>query len=735
MTVPFFLDTETFSIVDIKAGLDNYSRAAEVMIYTYASGDGPVRDYDVTTGARMPSELEDALLDGRVTLIAHNAQFDRTVIAANRYPTAIERWECTMVQALAHSLPGALDKLCDIFQIGGDLAKIKDGKALIQLFCKPRPKNMKLRRATRETHPAEWARFVEYARNDISAMREIRRKMPKWNYGTESDAARRELALWHLDQHMNRRGVCIDTDLVNGAIITAGRVREQLAARTHEMTDGAMAATTQRDALLNLLRNVYDVELADLRGSTIEALLKSDHDLPDIVVELLENRLAASSTSVSKYKKFAQLTGPDGRLRNTTQFCGAMRTGRDAGRGVQLQNLPRPSMKQKAIDSAIEMIKLDCLDLIADNPMAALSSSIRGGIVATPGKKLAVADLSNIEGRKLAWLAGEEWKLQAFRDYDTCLGLDGNWYGGDQIRDAILARRPIPLQLDKKGEPTRKGHDLYCLAYAKAFRISPEAVLENKKSGDGSFRQIGKVMELALGYEGGVGAFVTFAVAYDIDLDAMAQTAKDHIPPATWEEARRAYQWALKKKRDFGMLPDTYMVCDSFKRLWREAHPAVVKFWKALEDAFRSAINAPGKVFTVRDLQVVKSGAWVRIVMPSGRSLCYPSPRLDDSNKISYMGLNQFSRQWCRLKTYSGKLAENVTQASSRDVFKAPAPAILAAGYEIEIPVHDENICEAPDNDDYSADYLAALMSNNPAWATGLPLAAAGFESLRYRKD
>lgn len=735
MTAPFYLDTETFSLVDLKNGLDNYSRASEVMVYTYADGDGPVHDYDVTAGARMPSMLEDALLDDRRLLIAHNAQFDRTVIAKAGYPVPIERWHCTMVQALAHSLPGALEKLGEIFKIGDDLAKIKDGKTLIRLFCCPRPKNMKLRRATRETHPAEWQRFIEYARNDISAMREIHKIMPKWNYGGITEASYRETSLWHMDQRMNLRGVAIDTDLITGAIVTAGRVKEQLAAATVVMTDGALNATTQRDALLTLLRDVYDLHMPDMKGSTIDSLLKTDHDLPDIVVELLENRLAASSTSVSKYKRFAQLTGPDGRLRNTTQFCGAMRTGRDAGRGVQLQNLPRPTLKQKAIDAGIESIKLDCLDLIDDYPMATLSSAIRGGIIASPGTKLVVADLSNIEGRMLAFLAGEEWKLQAFRDYDTCMGADGRWYTGDELRDAVLAGKPIDLVLDKKGEPTRKGYDLYALAYAKAFRISPEAVMENKKSGDGSFRQIGKVMELALGYEGGVGAFVTFAVAYGIDLDAMAQAAIGGIPAETLKSAERAYKWAVSKKRDFNMKPETYMVCDSFKRLWREAHPNVAAFWKELEVAFRNAIVQPGKVFTARKVSVVKSGAWVRLVLPSGRSLCYPSPRLNDGDKISYMGLNQFSRQWCRLNTYSGKLAENVTQAASRDVFKAPVGTIVTSGYEIEIPVHDELITETPDTDDFSAEHLAALMSNNPVWATGLPLAAAGFEAYRYRKD
>ncbi|MBK6587901.1 MAG: DNA polymerase I [Acidobacteria bacterium] len=735
MSAPFFLDTETFSKTDIRNGTDNYARDAEIMIWTYARGDRPVVAYDATTGARMPSELEDNLLDERVTLIAHNATFDRTVLHFNGFPTPAERWQCTMAHALAHSLPGGLDKLCEIFKVADDMAKLKDGKALVHLFCKPRPKNMKLRRATRETHPAEWARFVEYAINDVAAMREVRRLMPNWNYGTESETALRELDLWHMDQNINRSGVLVDIDLVNGAITTAERAKSLLAVEANELSEGAIEATTQRDALLRLLSDVYDVWLPDLRGANVERLLASDHNLPEVVVSLLNNRLSASSTSVSKYKKFKQLTGPDNRLRNTIQFCGAMRTGRDAGRGVQLQNLPRPTLKQSVIEAGIAAIKADCADLVFDDPMRLLSSAVRGCLIAPPGKKLVVADLSNIEGRFLAWLAGETWKLQAFADFDTCMGVDGNWYTGDQIRDAVLSGNPVELKLDKKGEPTRKGYDLYALAYSKAFRITPEAVMENKSSGDGSFRQIGKVMELALGYEGGVGAFVTFAVAYGIDLDQMAEGAAGNIPERIWREAERAHEWAVKTKRDYGMKKKTYVVCDSFKRLWREAHPETVGFWKELEQAFRLALDTPGRTFYARKISATKLGAWMTLTLPSGRKLCYPSPRYDENGKLSYMGINQFSRQWNRLKTYSGKLAENVTQAGSRDVLKAPVRRILDYGYEIKIPVHDEQITEAVDLPCYSDAHLAALMSDNPAWAKGLPLAAAGFESNRYRKD
>lgn len=727
-----FYDSETYSEVDIRKGTDNYARSAEIMLHQYALNDGPVQYFDATTGDRMPAFLEDKLLDDRVLKVAHNASFDRQVLLHNGFDIPLSAWYCTMAQALAHSLPGGLDKLCEIFNIAEDKAKIKDGKALIQLFCKPRPKKQKLRRATRETHPDEWARFIEYGVNDIEAMREVHRKMPKWNYPYEG----REIDLWRIDQAINQRGVTIDVPLVEMALTTADRVKLMLSEEAQEMTAGALTATTQRDAMLKFLVDQYDIRLENARASTLENILKTDDNLPQTVRELLLNRLAASSTSVSKYASFAKLTGPDGRLRNTLQFCGAMRTGRWAGRGVQLQNLPRPVMKNKAIEAGIEAIKCDAADLIYENPMELLSSAVRGVIVPPDGKKLSVADLSNIEGRMLAWLAGESWKLDAFRLFDTCKGKDGEWYTGDQIRDAVLARRPIALDLDRKGEPIRAGHDLYALAYAKAFGVSPEAVMDNKANGDGSWRQIGKVMELALGYEGGVGAFVTFALDYGINLDDMARDAWNYIPPAVLEKAGRAYEWAKANGRDFGLLRETYIVCDAFKRLWRTAHPATSSLWKGIENGFRAAVLSPSKVFTVRGMRIVKQGVWARIVLPSGRSLCYPSPRLSgEGEKISYMGINQFSRQWNRIETYSGKLAENVTQAASRDVLAWNLPDIERAGYAVVSLVHDEDITEAPDDVDHSADHLAAIMSKNPPWSVGLPLAAAGFDAYRYRKD
>lgn len=667
-----WLDLETYNDHPIKNGAHRYAETAEIMLFAWALDDGPVKVWDLTSAPVMPEPLRAALHDDTVTVIAHNAAFDRTVLrhVMPAHTPAIPRWRCTMAQAYAHSLPGSLDQLCSVLGVPQDLAKHKAGKELVRLFCTPRPKNMKLRRATRETHPPEWAQFAAYAGGDIEAMREVYRRLPTWNYKN------RELALWHLDQAINDRGITVDVDLATAAMDTAARAKEQLAARTAELTDGELQATTQRDALLRHLLEQYGVELPDTQAGTLERRL-DDPDLPPPVKELIENRLAASSASVAKYKKFIEATSSDGRLRGTLQFCGAARTGRWAGRLVQLQNLPRPSHKQHEIDSSIELIKAGVLDLAHDDVMPRLASCIRGALISPPGRKLVVADLSNIEGRMLAWLAGEEWKLQAFREYDTIIGWEHN----------------------KKGElePVRAGPDLYVAAYAKSFGVSIETVLENKKSGDGMMRQIGKVQELALGYQGAVGAFGSMAAIYGVDLPE--------------QEILRVV------------------------KAWREAHQRVVTYWWDLERTVRDAILSPGTTMVCRRHKIRRDGTWLRISLPSGRCLCYPAPRVDDEGKVSYMGMNQYTRKWERLATYGGKLAENLTQAAARDVMAHGMLGAEANEYRVLLTVHDELITEADDEACFNAEELGQLMSTNPDWAPDLPLAAAGFETYRYRKD
>lgn len=639
--IPLYADIETYSEVPIKNGTHAYAESAEILLFAYALDESSAQLWDATEDPLMPQDLYDALHDPDVLVVMHNGgMFDRTVIRHDLgIDLPIERVHDTMVRALTHSLPGALGTLCEVLGVSSDEAKDKEGRQLIQLFCKPRPKNMTQRRATRETHPQEWQKFKDYARSDITAMRAIYKKLPQWNYRGS------ELALWHLDARSNDNGFLVDTALAEAAIRAVTETQARLAANTSEATYGLVERATQRDQLLGFILGAYGVDLPDLQGSTLERRI-NDPELPIELRELLAIRLMASTTSVTKYKTLMKAVSPDSRLRGTIQFCGASRTGRDAGRTFQPQNLPRPDMKNKDIDFGIAALKEDIADLLYPNVMKLTSNTIRGCIVAPPGKKLVVADLSNIEGRVAAWLAGEEWKLEAFRAFDQYL-LDAN---GEKIPDG-------------KDGFKRLGPDLYQVAYAKAFDVPPAEAVGDK-------RQIGKVMELMLQYEGGVGAFLTGAATYGIDLDAMTETAWPTIPMQIRMDVEGFYDWTVKKRRStFGLAPKTFMTCDALKRMWREAHPQISSYWNELKNAFAEAIEQGGVTIHCRKLKFRRDGAWLRIILPSGRALCYPSPR-NENGQLSYMGVNPYTRQWSRIKTYGGKIFENITQACARDVFK-----------------------------------------------------------------
>jgi DNA polymerase len=697
-------DLETYSEVPIKHGTYKYAENCEVMLFSYAIDDGPVKVWDVIDEL-VPSDLSVPLFDDSVELVFQNSMFDRTVMRLEmECDLPITRFRDTMVQALAHSLPGALGKLCAILNIPHDQRKMDTGRQLIHLFCKPRPKNSALRRATRDTHPQEWAQFVEYAAHDVEAMRAIYKKLPTWNYSGD------ELALWHLDQRINDRGMCVDTDLATAAVRTVKREKDRLARRTGAITNGAVGATTQRDVLLAYLLAEHGAELPDLQAATLERRL-TDTDLPAEVRELIAIRQQASSTSPTKYTSLLNAVSADGRLRGTKQFDGAARTGRWAGRVFQPDNLMRiPKHVKPQYDELIGYIKADSVDLLVDDPIEICASVVRGSIIPGPGKKFAISDLSNIEGRVLAWLAGEEWKLQAFRDYDA-----------------------------------GTGHDIYAIGYARSFGGTPEEVMADDKAG-GIKRQVGKVQELASGYQGAVGALVTMAQTYKLDLEQLVAEGAALIDETTLAKAREAYAGVLAemaaaeaksrppRMTDFGLSERAYTVLWSLVFKWREANSKIRAFWYDLEAAVRASIVHPERTTTVGSLCVDRRGNWLRIRLPSGRFLCYPAPKVNiETGKISYMGMNQYTKQWSRIGTYGGKLAENVTQAVARDILAVAMPVAEAAGFEIVLHVHDELVTEIPLGGNSAG--LGEIMRTAPAWADGLPLAASAYETNRYRKE
>jgi hypothetical protein len=418
-----WLDLETFCETPISYGVHRYAEDAEVMLVNWAIDDGPVLVFDRTkfgdvipaAGSMFPAAVERALADPDVIVVMHNSGFDRVILKHQGYDIPCERIEDTAVQALSHGLPASLDKLCNIFPVPEELKKHQGGKELIQIFCKPTPKNQKVRRRTGKTDPDKWQKFIDYGGGDIHAMRWLHKQLPRWNYPA------REHPLWVLDQKINDRGFLIDDQLAEGAIDAVKRVAKAKDAEIAEQTEGRLKSARQRDALLAELCIEYGVTLPDTQSSTLERRLE-DPDLPEPVKELIANRLMVSASSTSKYNKALKAVSSDGRLRGGLAFSGAGRTKRWSGKLFQAQNLPRPDMEQDDIDEAVEYFRAGVGHLFLDDPMRAAWNCIRGLIIAEPGRKIVQGDLSGIESRILPWLAGEKWKLQAWRDYDEGLG-------------------------------------------------------------------------------------------------------------------------------------------------------------------------------------------------------------------------------------------------------------------------------------------------------------------------
>lgn len=742
-----FLDTETFSPVDLKKS-GSYAYAehpeTEILICSYAIDDGPAQVWDCTDGSRMPDDLKAALRQVRrhkAKLVMQNGlMFDRLVMR-NCWGMDIDPRDIldTMVMAFRHSLPGGLAMQCEVLQIDDSLAKEKRGKALIQRFCKPTPKNYKVRRYSRETHPAEWAEFIEYARSDITAMREVFHAMPDWgNIEFENTA----LAI---DQRINDRGFFVDTALANAAIDAVKQHKielQQEAAEKYGVShNGALSTSLLTGAtFLPILRDLAPAhEILNAQKSTLNDLL-ADDDLPDDARTIIEMRLGASSTASTKYNPLLLGLSGDGRRRGCLQYGGAKRTLRWAGKGFQPQNLARGHFSGDELNTGIKMLLKGkahwCYDV-----SKLTASTVRGCIIPEPGNKLVVADYSNVEGRGLAWLAGEETALATF-----------------------LA-----------------GLDIYCVTAGKMFGLDPDHIKQVRKD----LRQIGKACELGLGYGGGVAAFLTFAKNLGLDLYAMAETMKGTFPDHIWAAAKRGYEYARiqeKNKKGFAgqkaerpsydLPKNVWLTCDSIKRMWRESHPKTCAFWNDLESAAMNAIKNPGKSYWAgaevrengeRAIRIRRTkwkdgspGWWLQVELPSGRILSYPgigisveklASDIDEDlypnlaareityrERIRYMGENQTTRQWGKQYTYGGKLAENVTQALCRDLLANALVTVENAGWPIILHVHDEIVTEVPNAPEYTVAELERMMCDLPTWAAGFPLAAEGAELMRYAK-
>ena len=729
-----FLDFETFSEADLKK-VGSYAYAehpsTEVLICTYAFDDEPVRVWDCTDGSDMPGDLHRALRrlvkpNSRIKMVWHNgSMFDRLIMKhCWSFDIPVSNTVDTMIWAFRHALPGSLDALCEVLGVSADNAKDKRGKALIQRFSKPTPKNYKIRRYTAETHPDEWALFIKYAVSDITAMREVFHKLPRWGNSEFEDR------VLELDQLINDRGFKVDVALAEAAIEAVEKHKAQLQEEAQRKYGGSL---TGKD-FLPILRELAPAHrIHNAQKSTLNDLL-ADDDLPDDARTIIEMRLGAASTASTKYNPLLLGRSSDDRRRGCLQYGGAKRTLRWAGKGFQPQNLARGYYHDDELDKGISALlkgrahrRFDVAKLTA--------STVRSCIIPEAGHKFVVADYSNVEGRGLAWLAGEETALDTFR----------------------------------------AGLDIYCVTAGKMFGMDPDDIKKNFKE----IRQIGKACELGLGYEGGVGAFVTFAKNLGLDLIEMAKTMDGTFPDHIWAATARGYEWAriqeAKRPPHPGEKDDrpsyildkkVWRTCDAIKRMWRESHPETVAFWRDLKDGILAAVRNPGREFwagahlrrngerAIRIWRTVEfdssgrkvPGWWLCVELPSGRILSYPGigvsvtketdedGRVNTNVRIKYQGENQLTRQWTTLYTHGGKACENIVQALCRDLLAYAMIKVEDGGYPIVLSVHDELVCETPDTPEYSVAELERLMCALPEWAEGFPLVAEGSEMYRYAK-
>lgn len=642
------VDIETYSDVDLrKYGVYRYAGSPDfkILLLAYAVDDDPVEILDLANGDMIPKDLLSYFTAADIQRRAFNAQFERVCLSKMLQTTD---WECLMVKAASLGLNGSLSSVGKALNIAEDKQKLETGKNLIRLFSiprKPSKANGMKTVFTADDKPEEWLQFMDYCRGDVEAERAIDHKL---SFVARTETERR---IWQLDQWINDNGVMLDLDLAEAATALDEHQSEIFEKRYEEIS--GLSSPRMLGKLKDWIYEKTGEEVTAITKGNLSTLVKQFKNYPD-VVEALEIRQRLSRSSVSKYKAMIELAGDDNRARGLFRFYGAS-TGRWAGRGIQPQNLPRNYLKD--LDIARDIIRqrdFDLIQMMYDNPSDVLSQCIRTAIIPAEGKAFAVADFSAIEARVIAWLTGESWRLDVFQGHGK----------------------------------------IYEASASQMFGVPIDNV-------DYSLRQKGKVAELALGYQGSVGALKQMG-ALDMGLD------ESELQPLVDQ--------------------------------WRLTNPAIVVFWQDLETAVKECIQTRTKQ-SLKGLLIDYHHGMLFIRLPSGRELAYPKAMIRPHHKfaqgdeIAYSELNP-DGSWRTISTYGGKLTENVIQAIARDCLVEAMLAIDEAGHTIVMHVHDEVVVEC--NKDFADDVLQEmleLMRKPIPWAPGLPLNAAGFVCDYYQKD
>ncbi len=648
-------DFETFGSVDLRVcGADVYARHHETGVHCFGFA------FDSEPSDLINFHTDTIPLDHRILrhvanggeFVAHNAPFELHIwndicVPQMGWPELKpEQVRCTMAQSYAMAIPGSLDGSARA--LGVEHQKDLKGSRMMLKLARPKDDGIFWKY---QDDPSKFEILFNYCRQDVEVERDLDRRQMR--------LSARERDMWLLDYKINQRGIQIDLESVEKAIRLVEKEHQRLNASMLRLTGGVVAKTTEVQLLVQWIRQ-QGVAIDGLsKRNVLDAL---EGNLPPSVQQALALRKEGAKTSTAKLTAMRERAGDDGRVRSTMQFHGAS-TGRWSGRGIQPQNLSRPriGIKQSDIeDMFVHLDDINYIDLMHGPVMDAMADCVRGMITAAPGHELIAMDFSAIEARVLAWLAGEEAVLDIFKTHGK----------------------------------------IYEHAAAGIFNKPIEEITKDE-------RQIGKVAVLALGYQGGVGAFQSMANIYGVQV----------------EDTR----------------------ADRIKKAWRNSHRNIVSFWYDLEHAAINAVVYEGKVFTAgahgREIRFKKDGSILICQLPSKRKICYPFATVRDTEtkwgelRPTLFYYTSFGSNWTKISGYGGLLCENVTQGAAACLLRGALMRLEEAGYPVVFHAHDEAVVEIPETAPPSAiKEVEELMAVIPDWAEGLPLAAEGWRGKRYRK-
>lgn len=666
------IDLETYSTVSIgAAGSYRYilDPSFEILLFAYSLDGMPVEVIDVASGQVIPLWLKNALKNPLYIKHAYNAAFEWFALSKYLGLLPPDQWRDTMLHALYCGYPASLDAAGRAMGLPEDKKKLTTGKALIRYFCVPcKPSNANGNRTRNlpKHDPAKWKLFKEYNGQDVVTEMEIDRRLSAFPVPAFVQKQ------WETDLTMNARGVAADMEMVSGALVIGATVKSQLMAEARQLSGLDNPNSIKQLARWLTEATDGDTEITSVTKETVATMLKQPQ--PANVQRMLEIRQELGKTSTKKYDALETCIADDGRVRGLLQFYGANRTGRWAGRLVQVQNLPRTYTH--LLPPARQLVKdrnIDGLRLMYGSINDTLSQLIRTAFVATPGNVLIDADFSAIEARVISWLAGQEWRLEVFRTHG-------------KIYEASASQMfHVPIEKIKKGNPE------YAL------------------------RQRGKVAELALGYQGGVSAMRRMDTGHNLD-DLSDDEVKGIVD--RWRETNSMI-------RDLWNIVDsaavTVITNGGAQTIRSETTDAVITLACELD------VITGTRYMTI----LLPSGRKLYYPSPEIGVNRWGNP------SVSYMGQNQTTKRWERVETYGGKLVENIVQAIARDCLAIAIENLEAQGLHVVFHIHDEVVIDTPawaDNDTM-LDTVTKIMTKPIPWAQALPLNADGWVDKFFKKD